>query len=33
MYLFDANKPLPEIEQGRSYHFKVYENFVIDILE
>ncbi len=30
--LVDANKPLPNIQVGQKYEFKVFQNFVIDIL-
>ncbi len=30
--LMDANKPLPHLYIGRRYEFKVFQNFVIDIL-
>lgn len=29
--LVDANKPLPDIQVGQRYEFKVFQNFVIDI--
>ncbi|MFS8500522.1 MAG: hypothetical protein FWJ59_01805 [Caldicoprobacter sp.] len=29
--LVDANKPLPDIQVGQKYEFKVFQNFVIDI--
>lgn len=32
MLLVDANKPLPDIQVGKKYEFKVFQNFVIDIL-
>nr|PZN10325.1 MAG: hypothetical protein DIU64_06320 [Caldicoprobacter oshimai] len=32
MLLVDANKPLPNIQVGQKYEFKVFQNFVIDIL-
>lgn len=32
MLLVDANKPLPNIQVGKRYEFKVSQNFVIDIL-
>lgn len=30
--LVDANKPLPDIQVGQKYEFKVFQNFVIDML-
>lgn len=32
MLLIDANKPLPQIQEGQRYEFKVFQNFVVDIL-
>lgn len=29
--LVDANKPMPDIQVGQRYEFKVFQNFVIDI--
>lgn len=30
--LVDANKPMPDIQVGQKYEFKVFQNFVIDML-
>ncbi|MBM7581626.1 hypothetical protein JOD02_000449 [Caldicoprobacter guelmensis] len=32
MLLIDANKPLPSLQVGQKYEFKVFQNFVIDVL-
>lgn len=32
MLLIDANKPLPNLQVGQKYEFKVFQNFVIDVL-
>lgn len=32
MLLVDANKPLPNLQVGQRYEFKVFQNFVMDII-